>query len=461
MKKKKTRSFKKGLLIYFIIAMVIIGAALAVFWQYLGSFEDSRPNLTAEAFMENVNDAYLEELVLRSAAMFPTTEFEDSAAIALQCFDAVRGQNISIRRRSGNRSQVYTDEVPVYTIREGGSDLAVMVLENSGDAGFGYNTWKVGEVTLAEEFVPVPRMISLTAPSEATISVNGVVLSKDYETENWIFEKLTELEKSFENPLKTSIYTIEGIFGNLDIQVQMPDGEVLEPTIADGSNFVYDRTEQPRNITVLMPSTAALSICSTLVTKEYLVKDEALPKPDGVEEYIGDFEYPSLYTYVIPGLYTKELAIQAEENGIIYTEPKLLEDGTLSYGWSCEEISEDRTEFLKDYSQRYIRYASNYGDSVSDNWDNFGGYLLYGSDLYERMVEFMDGLSWTRSSECDLKDCVVLNYLPCGEDCFLVRVRMEYTVTRRNGTREEAPTFDLFFVRDGSSYSAALMNIVE
>lgn len=461
MKEKKTRSFKKGLLIYFVSAIVLVGIALIVFWKFLGSFEDSRPNLTAEAFMETVDDAYLEDLVEKSVEFFPTTEFESSEAIASQCFDAVRGQNISIRRRSGNRNLVYTDEMPVYTIREGGSDLGVLVLENSGNAGFGYNTWEVAKVTLAEEFVPATRTVSVTAPSEAVITINGVTLSREYETEESFFEKLTELEKTFAEPLKTSVYTIPGIYGNLEIHTQMPDGEVLEPTVADGSNFVYDRTEKPRTITVQVSSAAALSICGAAVTEEYLVKDEALPKPEGVEEYIGDFTYPSLHTYVIPDLYTKNLEIQAEENGVVYTEPKAQEDGTLAYGWSCEEIGEDRIEFLKDYSWRYIRYASNYGDSVSTNWANFVGYLLSGSDLYGRMVDFMDGLSWTRSTRCDLKDCIVLNYLPCGEECFLVRVQMEYSVTRKNGTKEEAPIFDLFFVQEDGSYKAALMNIVE
>ncbi len=461
MKKNKARSFKKGLLIYFVTAIIMIGIALVVFWKFLGSFEDSRPNLTAEAFMETVDDAYLEKLVIQSADLFPTTEFENSEAIASQCFEAIRGQNISIRRRSGSRAQVYTDEKPVYTIREGGSDLAVLTLENSGDAGFGYNTWQVAAVTLAEEFIPATREVKVTAPSEAAITINGVVLLREYETETTFFDKLTELEKTFENPLKTSVYTIKGIYGNLEIHVQMPDGEVLEPTVADGSNFVYERTEMPRTITIQASSAAALSICGAAVTEAYLSNEEALPKPNGVEEYIGDYVYPSLRTYVVPDLYTRELTIQAEENGNVYTDPEVFENGTLSFGWSCETISEERMEFLRDYSQRYIRYASNYGNSVSENWSSFGSYLLYGSDLYERMVEFQDGLSWTRSTQCDLKDCVVLHYLPCGEDCFLVRVRMEYTVTRRNGTREEAPTFDLFFVRDGSSYSAALMNICE
>lgn len=459
--KTEVHSFKQGLLIYFVTAIVIVVIALLVFWKFLGSFEDSRPNLTAEAFMTNVDDAFLEDLVMNSQEMFPTTEFEDSAVIAAQCFEAVRGLNISIRRRSGNHADIFTEEAPAYTIRKGGSDMAVLKLSESGDAGFGYNTWEVATVTLAEEFVPDTRIVTIIAPGEALITINGVSLTKEYESGWEFYEKLSDLEKQFDNAYKTSTYRIEGIYSNLELSAVMPDGEILEPTVADGSRFVYERIAAARPITIQVSSADILSICGVVIPGEYITEEAALPRPDGVEEYIGDFIYPCFRTYVIPGIYAEELLVQAENNGGIPAEAMTQENGIYSFGWSAEKITEEREAFLSEYAEQYIRYASNVGNSVDRNWENFGGYLLYDSDLYDRMVEFMDGLSWMKASECELKSCEVLNYLPCGEECFLARVRLEYSVTRRSGTREESPTFDLFFVWDEGSYRAALMNIVE
>ena len=82
---------------------------------------------------------------IRRDVALPASDFEDSGAIFDAYYDAaVRGQKLSYWKYMDE----YTDATPVYKVRGGGMDLAVVRLVPKGNkaAGFGRELWQIGEV---------------------------------------------------------------------------------------------------------------------------------------------------------------------------------------------------------------------------------------------------------------------------------------------------------------------------
>jgi len=446
-KEKKKRKFGKFLLIYILTFLVVIAGAITLLWLYLDAYEATRPEHVVEKFLDSVDESYWEELVSVSSGVFTTSQFEDGGDIAMQCFDALRGEEESFRKRGGE----YADDKPVYTIRLGGTDLAKLTLRENGSAGFGFHYWAADTVELAPEFVPTARTVEIQAPKSAVVTLNGVVLDATFITSTTLVEELSELEKQFTTEVPSlAVYSVPGLYGNLEIYVEDTDGTELVATHADGSLYTYAMNiTETYDVTITAPADAVVSLNGARIPESYVIAREEYDLLSGAADYLPEDTSAKVCVYSVRGLLTPVESVTAVAADGKALSGNQSEDGSWSFGWGTQTIPSSRKELVDEYMDAYLSFSADEGDATDYNWSVIQGYLLYEGDAYERCYMALDGLEWTRSYDAVLNSVDVLSYAEFGEDCFVVRVLMNSTVSRSNGETEEENTFDVVFVYDG------------
>ncbi len=457
-KPKKKKKFGLALLIYALALLLVIGAGMFLLWKYVDAYERSRPEHVVDAFMASVDETYWETLAESSSAMFPTTEFENSNDIARQCFEAVRGQLYTYRKRAADS----TDEAPAYTIRVGGNDFAKLTLRRFGSAGFGFDTWTPDTVELLPDFVPEARTVTITVPTGSQITLNGVTVPDRMITETSVCAELSELEKNFTTTVPTmSVYTVEGLYGNLDVKVIDSAGRELAPVYADGTLYTYElHVEETHSVTVVAPNTAEVKVNGAVLTEDYITDMEPLQLLSRVTEYLPGGTLPQMCTYTVTGIVSEIESVTAKD-----ADGKTLaglqgEDGSWSFAWGGGTIPSSRMERVRGFMEAYLDFSADVYDATDTNWANIQTYLVTDGDAYQRFEFALDGLDWTQSSEAVLNSCSVLSYAEFGENCFVVRVAMNSTVTRANGDTTEDNTFDVVFVQSDGEWLVETMESI-
>ncbi len=457
-KEKKKRKFGVFLLVYVLAFVVVIAGGLTLLWKYLEAYELSRPERVVENFLASVDDAYWEDLVEVSSGVFATTQFENGSDIAMQCFEAVRGEEYTSRKRSGE----YEDDRPVYTIRVGGADLARLTLKPNGNAGFGFHYWAADTVELLQEFVPEARTVVIQVPEEAIITLNGVQLDEGYITDSIVSPQLSPLEMQFTTELpQLAVYSVPGIYGNLELKVEDTDGTELLATFADGSLYTYGMNiTETQTVTITAPADATVMLNGAVLGESYITATEEYELLSGVAEYLPGENDAQVNVYTVTGLIAQVETVTAKAADGKALAGSQSEDGSWSFGWGTETIPSAHKELVNEYMDAYLSFSSDEGNATESNWSYIQQFLLYEGDAYERCYMALDGLDWTQSYDAVLNSVDILSYAEFGEDCFVVRVNMDSTVTRPNGEVTENNTFDLVFVQDEGEWLVERMEAV-
>lgn len=166
MKKKR---FGKALAIYAAALVVLIGAGLAFLWQYLDAYERSLPNGVVEAYeRDTLHEDYRE--TLSAYADSHANPFQSREEILAWLDDALEEDTLRLRKSSASGD-------PVYSIRLGGREIGRLYLTMKEEGRFGFNVCAMDrtEWNLPEGLETVWKV---TAPEEAQVLVNGIVLSE-------------------------------------------------------------------------------------------------------------------------------------------------------------------------------------------------------------------------------------------------------------------------------------------
>lgn len=476
--KKKTSSFGKGLLIYALILLIAILVAAFVFWKYLGSYESSRPDLSMEAFLDTCDQDYWKEIAIKGAENMVSSDYEDTSEILSRVYDSIREGKVTYRKRSGE----YSAEAPVYTVRIGGIDFARVSMKQDEFVGFDYYTWAVDSVTLAEEFIPSTRTLSITVPQNSVVTINGVTVPGSMITDVIPFSELSEIELNFTDPVSMDIYSVDNIYDNVTVAVTDPDGKAVTSFTSDGTTYIYDPLLTPHSITIQALESIRVQLNGADVPAEFITKTEPAAILTDAERYMNGYSIPNMVTYTIPGIYTTEetvLGFSGNDNGSDSAiQATKNQDGIWVLDWSnpgaAENMNEYRSSLLNEFMWTYLRFSANlrsndpdleFNKNAEARWFVLQQYMISGGDAYYRTFQTIEGLLWNSSTEVNINSLDVLSYIEFGEDCYLTRVTMDYTVVRPMGVGEvnEVATFDIVFVKapgTEKTYRVLIMNPV-
>ena len=365
--------FGKAMLVYCIVLIVAVAAALAVFWKYLEAYEFTRPERVMAQFEQMADESYWKTAIESSFSVTPT-EFETKSALVDElCLDLIREGKMSYVN-----DEEYTEEAPVYLVSVGGTELCRVYLspQLGGEAGFGLEYMSIDKVELLAGFIsPEPRTLSITAPADATVTVNGITVSENYlSSEPVDASYLPELE-----PEATELlcrYDISGIYGTVEIGATSASGEVLEAESSDENGAVFALGEGELSVKICAPEGSSVSVNGVELDESYKTGEKLTAAfLEGLEDY---GTAPELEVWGVSGLHL-EPEISAEGEGGAELGAPIAQDGATVYlPASDEELESAQAGYSETFFGLYAAFESNLNDKIDTNYYNMLSYL-YGS----------------------------------------------------------------------------------
>lgn len=365
--------FGKAMLVYCIVLIVAVAAALAVFWKYLEAYEFTRPERVMAQFEQMADESYWKTAIESSFSVTPT-EFETKSALVDElCLDLIREGDMSYVK-----DEEYTEEAPVYLVSVGGTELCRVYLspQLGGEAGFGLEYMSIDKVELLAGFIsPEPRTLSITAPADATVTVNGITVSENYlSSEPVDASYLPELE-----PEATELlcrYDISGIYGTVEIGATSASGEVLEAESSDENGAVFALGEGELSVKICAPEGSSVSVNGVDLDESYKTGEKLTAAfLEGLEDY---GTAPELEVWEVSGLHL-EPEISAEGEGGAELGAPIAQDGATVYlPASDEELESAQAGYSETFFGLYAAFESNLNDKIDTNYYNMLSYL-YGS----------------------------------------------------------------------------------
>ena len=245
-----------------------------------------------------------------------------------------------------------------------------------GEAGFGLEYMSIDKVELLAGFIsPEPRTLSITAPADATVTVNGITVSENYlSSEPVDASYLPELE-----PEATELlcrYDISGIYGTVEIGATSASGEVLEAESSDENGAVFALGEGELSVKICAPEGSSVSVNGVELDESYKTGEKLTAAfLEGLEDY---GTAPELEVWGVSGLHL-EPEISAEGEGGAELGAPIAQDGATVYlPASDEELESAQAGYSETFFGLYAAFESNLNDKIDTNYYNMLSYL-YGS----------------------------------------------------------------------------------
>lgn len=220
-RKKRKGAFVLGMVIYAIVFLGITAAGLSIFWDFIDSYERSRPKNTIDQYLENLT---VEAMVSNCEDLFDQVDVnlqpkEDSIEVIRESLDG----KITYARKSS----VCTETSQTYVLRCGGKVIGEAVIKASKPTRFGFTLWAVREERFDFSHLMCTQQ-SITVPDSYSVTANGVTLGDEYVTESGIpFAPFEEFYDDYENLPTMVTYTAGNLLGELKLEVLDASGNLV------------------------------------------------------------------------------------------------------------------------------------------------------------------------------------------------------------------------------------------
>lgn len=230
-KKSKKRSFFGwGMLIYAVVFLGLSAFGLKELWSFMEAYEASRPMNVLNAYMDSVTADYVCD---QSQALID--QVDHNIQTEQQCRDYIK-QSLSGGFSYARKSKECTDTRQVYVLRSGGKVVGQFAMEVKSEDSYGFNMWELTEQSYDLSYL-LGSKISVSAPDNCSVSVNGVVLDESYRTGDVI--EYDALEDFYEDYTLPAIVTYEAgpFLGDFEMVVTDSQGQTVteepDPAVID------------------------------------------------------------------------------------------------------------------------------------------------------------------------------------------------------------------------------------
>lgn len=242
-KVKKVKKARWGLFFFFMFlyAALFLGAAvygLKYLWNYLDGYETSRPKVALNAYMEALTDEHICDL-----GIAVTEQIDMNLQSEEECRQIIL-EAISGGVTYAKKSAECTDTRQVYVLRSGGQVIGEFAIESGAADEYGFTPWSLAEESFDFSYL-IGDTVSMTAPSDYIVSVNGHRLGSEYIIEDNIhYEQIEAYYESYDMPYRVT-YQAGPFLGQLEITAADPEGNpVTFDENTDWSVFYLNCTDE-------------------------------------------------------------------------------------------------------------------------------------------------------------------------------------------------------------------------
>ena len=211
-RKKGSSGFKKFILIYSALLLVVLIVGTIVFSSFLNSLEKSQPSNIAAQVAESLSSG-------KAASYLESNEdlinsFGDPSDMISQFAQNVQG----VEQLSYIENSDYRADAPSYNITSNGDTIAKITLEKTGSGSFGLSKWGIASIDIADYMDT--QSFEFLAPLGTTITINGVELDEKYLTGKESIPENLSIAAKYVNIPSYLTYKVSGIPGNPQISAK-------------------------------------------------------------------------------------------------------------------------------------------------------------------------------------------------------------------------------------------------
>jgi hypothetical protein len=448
-KTKKQRRFARFLLIYSVSFLFLIAIGLFVFWKYIASYEISRPEHTMDTLLASYsNDDW--------AAMWKdglvVSDFEDKDSIFSKLFGSYfRDANYTYRKSSGE----YTDDHPAYIVRSGTTDLFRVSLAPKGHeaAGFGFQLWETAAI---QPLVPEAATVTITAPPDAAVYLDGRELPPAYITDDHAAYDDLSQDCRFNADAYRVVYTVGGLYDDISVSALDAQGAQL-PYKQDGdAAFSFEPMRQ--SVRVIAPADAVVTLNGAAFSADDAIGTQ-YPSSlfDGLEKQAAT--PVSFLIYEADGLLMAPQIKATDAEGRELTGVDA--GGVTSFGFADDEaMRSEHMDRITDFVHAYVNFTANMSDKSEEHFATLTHYLLSGTDMYWRLASLINGIHFVSGLTVDYREIKAYDFAVSGENCFVCRLSFSLTLESYAGSRDMDSAYDMVFIKSGGVWLAAAMSAI-
>lgn len=453
--RKKWRRF---LLIWALILLLLGAAGCFVLYRYLGVYEVTRPEPVLDAYLQDSSADDLIQASLQNINL-ELTEFEDADTLYrsyLQAVDTTR--SLSYRSDAKNSS---ADRLS-YVVYSGPNALCSLCLTPDGtNPGFGRHVWQVSEVSSAPITDILPSLqVIVDATADTQLSLNGKPLSDGYIVDrNVPIPDLSRFETGLD-PVPSFIrYEIGPLYGEVNLT------DAFSRTISPESNqssgtLHYYASSGAESLTIRAPEDIRVSVNGVELSSMDISSSDmgVLQNLDAYTK--GESVLTNIYR--LEGLYLTPVITGTDPDGNTLT-PVISSGDTFTFFHHNDPAVE---EILKPVAERFF---SAYMEYSAHSWEasrfyNLISRILPGTELYNYVMNSAEAMYWASGTKTEYKDLRYEHFHRVSDYCYtctvLYSADMTATTWHDQYTYSLENAYELVFVSSAGTWFAAAMNII-
>ena len=349
--KNNTRRFSWFRLFYVLYILLLTGAiifGLSVLWNFLATYENTRPVHCMERSLSVFEES---ETALLTQYLTNTVDnpYEDSSVLLSTFYDSVKGKELSFGKLSGS----YTESHPVYAVLADDVHVATVSLASDNtNAGYNLFGWNIKDITL---LTTPTKSFAVTVPSSMSVQINGIPVLK----EHCVSTVETDTPVSYAN------YAFSGLYQEPDIKVTDRYGSDVTLQKDDATGGFYYKLAY-----VSAPTSMKVSFGGHILNEDNtLTSGIPVGKLSVVDEVAGRYsEYaklpelltiPTLTEYYIDFAYTDDSISFIDRFGIARTPEYDATYNKYSHGLvSDDSMKEECISLATDFQEKLALFTS-------------------------------------------------------------------------------------------------------
>lgn len=238
-KKKPFLKFGIGMAVYAAVFLIAAALGLNAFWDYIAAYEASRPENAMDAYMEQVDVAYLcrggEDKILAAVDQ------------NIQSADEVRAYILSTLTgdiRYAKKMSESNDSQQVYMVMCGRQAVCKVTLTPQAADQYGFTPWTVTGEDFDLSYIKTSTA-TITVPSDYPVYLGDTCLDSSYITADQLpYQEIAQYYKDYTPPYMVT-YTSGPFLGEMTFRVTDPSGQdVTIDKDTDMSAFLDNCTDE-------------------------------------------------------------------------------------------------------------------------------------------------------------------------------------------------------------------------
>ncbi|MBR6806761.1 MAG: hypothetical protein IKM46_00120 [Clostridia bacterium] len=227
-----------------------------------------------------------------------------------------------------------------------------------------------------------PKNFSVTAPADAEVFVNGILLDRSYLAEETVYN-YAPIENVTADTPKYSVYSTGELFSSPEITAKLGEVELIGTVSGDNCSFKYP-DDMMYSLTVEVPKGTEVTV-GGIKLNDICAAEEI--KAFGELTTVTD-QSPLMERYFIDSLFTSKFDVKATLEGEALNITCKVNGNEIIYNADqSTTVSPNVADFALEYIKVYFHYTSSGYRNVDANLNAALAYIESGSDFYKKVKD--------------------------------------------------------------------------